>query len=259
MALQKLLATPELLALFGEPVECRSDGACPPRDNMQQDWERLLACASSCDTPPLLRFYAWQPWAISLGLHQPDQIADKERCRERGIEIVRRPTGGRAILHAEEVTYAVVVRLSSQRTPQYIYRIVHERIATALQQLTGKPIQLAPASADFRRLWSRPSGVACFNSSARWELSYAGRKLVGSAQRIVNGVLLQHGSILLGPAHLSIAELLRFNSEADREAFRQALAAHSISLQQLCGHHLPYDSVVAVLWESFCGAPYEEP
>ncbi|MDW7996418.1 MAG: hypothetical protein RMJ46_01900, partial [Bacteroidota bacterium] len=150
-------------------------------------------------------------------------------------------------------------RLSPQRTPQYIYRIVHERIATALQRLTGKPIQFAPASANFRQLWSRPSAAACFNSSARWELSYAGRKLVGSAQRVANGVLLQHGSILLGPAHLSIAELLRFDSEADREAFRQALAAHSISLQQLCGYSPSYDEVVAALWESFCGVPYTDP
>ncbi len=251
----ELLQTPEILELFGEAAECRSDGACPPEQNMQWEWERLQACALQPTVPPLLRLYAWHPWAISLGIHQSDSIVDTERCRMHGIAVVRRPTGGRAVLHAEEVTYAVIVRLSAGRSHHLIYRLIHERIAAALKRLIGYTVDLAPSHTDFRPLWQRPFAAACFSSSARWEISYAGRKLVGSAQRLLNGVVLQHGSILLGPAHVLIADLLHFPSEAHREAFRQELVRRSTTVYDITGHRFTYHDVAAALWESFCGIP----
>jgi lipoate-protein ligase A len=251
----ELLDTPDILELFGEPAECRTDGACEPAENMRQEWERVLACARSPSVPPLLRFYWWRPWALSLGVHQREDIVDSERCRQHRIVVVRRPTGGRAVLHAEEVTYAVIVRLSAQRTPQLLYRLIHERIAAALQRFTPTPLVLTPAGITFRHIAPRTLAAACFNSAARWELTAAGRKLVGSAQRIVEGVLLQHGSILLGNAHVLLAELLRFPSETEREHFRRELERRSVSLEQLAATEVGYDAVVAALWETFCGVP----
>lgn len=251
----ELVHTAEILELFGEAAECSFDGPCTPAENMRRDWERLLACAHDPEVPPLLRFYQWRPWGLSLGLHQREELVDWERCRLHGIEVVRRPTGGRAVLHAEEITYAVIARLSAERTPQTLYRRIHERIAAALQSVTGKPILFAPTHTELAQPHRRPLAAACFTSSARWELLYAGRKLVGSAQRIVEGVLLQHGSLLLGEAHLLLAELLRFPSEADRQLFRQRLAAQSITLSQITGTACDTTAVVRALWESFCGTP----
>lgn len=252
-----LLETPELLELFGEAVECRSDGARPPEFNMQCDWGRLCACARSPQTPPLLRFYAWRPWTVSLGMHQREEVLDHARCRHHGIAVVHRPTGGRAVLHAEEVTYAVVVRLQG-RTPHDLYRAIHERIAAALFRLTGHLCELASTTDNACRLWYRRLHAACFTSSARSELSFHGRKLVGSAQRILEGVLLQHGSILLGDAHLLLADLVAVDTEAEREALRTFLAARSTSLQAVTGRLIPYGEAVAALWESFCGTSVPE-
>ncbi|GBD06277.1 Octanoyltransferase LipM [bacterium HR21] len=249
-----LLQTAELLELFGEAVECRSDGPCSPEFNMRCDWERLQACARSPEIPPLLRFYAWRPWAVSLGMHQREDALDLERCHQHGIAVVRRPTGGRAVLHAEEITYAVVVRLG-HRTPQELYQRIHQRIAIGLTRLSGHPIALAPTTQSVRHPWHRRS-AACFTSFARSELSLEGRKLVGSAQRILQGVVLQHGSILLGDAHLLLADLLAVGTEAEREALRSWLAARSASLQSITGRLISYSEAVAALWESFCGVPF---
>ena len=225
---------------------------------MQWEWERLCACARNPHVPPLLRFYSWQPWAVSLGMHQREELLDPEQCRRYGITVVRRPTGGRAVLHAEEVTYAVIVRLSHGRTPQELYRRIHERIAAAISGLIGRAIAPLAASADFRRLWNRRLAAACFASSARSELAVNGRKLVGSAQRLLHGVLLQHGSILLGDAHVLLAELIAVESEAERAALRSFLAEHSISLARLLGRPVAYDEVVAALRESFCGVTFPQ-
>ncbi len=257
----ELISTPATEALFGEAVECRFDGACTPEENMRLDEERLLACAANPQVPPLLRLYTWRPWALSLGRHQSDTIVDGEQCRRRGIAIVRRPTGGGAVLHAEELTYAVVVRLRPTLTPRQLYIHLHERIAAALQRLTARALALTPSLLDFRSPWAAPFAAACFASSARGEISHAGRKLVGSAQRVFKGVVLQHGSILLGPAHLLLADLLRFPSEEERTAFRHYLESRTTTLAQICRTPVRDIDVAAAVWESFCGqAPaFREP
>ncbi|RME01602.1 MAG: hypothetical protein D6814_01155, partial [Calditrichaeota bacterium] len=80
------------------------DGPADAFTNMATD-VALVECVSR----PVLRLYAWHPWAISLGFHQSLKAIDRQRCRQEGIDVVRRPTGGRAVLHAEEITYSVVV------------------------------------------------------------------------------------------------------------------------------------------------------
>jgi lipoate-protein ligase A len=246
-----LLDSPPIRELFGEPAECRLDFFCSPQENMARDWQRTLECLRSPDTPPLLRLYGWKPWAVSLGMYQSAALLNQERCRERGIAIVQRPTGGRALLHAEELTYAVVVRLSSERTPRQIYRLVHERIAQALEGLCGVRLELAPAPP----LVERPPAAVCFSSSARMELLASGRKLVGSAQRILGNVLLQHGSILLGDAHVLLAELVDLPDEAAREHLRRQLRERSTSLAQLCARPVSWWECALAVWESFCGVP----
>jgi len=155
----------------------------------------------------LWRLYGWRPHAISLGYSQDAEAIDAERCRQEGIDVVRRPTGGRAVLHADEFTYSFFA--DSCEPNAELYRSVHEVIRLALLELG--------VTADFCRsaLPSAVSGgsslpAACFSASARSELQVMGRKLVGSAQRRSEGLCFSM-VLFLFPADMGIFRtILRF-------------------------------------------------
>lgn len=147
---------------------------------------------------PTLRLYAWLPPAVSIGQHQdPASACDLAACATAGWDVVRRPTGGRAVLHAsDEVTYAVAVPLALAPAGVIAsYAWIAGALVAAYRRL-GVPVELAPG----RRLPER-SG-ACFDAPAAAELVVAGRKLTGSAQVRRSGYLLQHGSL---PMHFDAA------------------------------------------------------
>lgn len=158
--------------------------------------ERVGAGAS----PPTLRFYGWDPPAVSLGRHQPDPDPEaRAALAARGIDVVRRPTGGRAVWHgppAEELTYAVVAPLGEPPLDAGLveaYRRIHVALAAGLRAL-GADVDLAPRA----RTRTRPdSRLACFAARVPHEIGAGGAKLLGSAQRRIRGALLQHGSLPL--------------------------------------------------------------
>lgn len=175
--------------------------------NMACD-DALLAAADGDGFVPTLRLYAWDPPAVSLGHHQPDpSAAEAALLRARGVDWVRRPTGGRAVYHAgpdAELTYGVVAPIETPGLGGGLadaYRRIHLAIAAGLERL-GAVVELAPrrAGPDSRspRERIRPgSRKACFAATVPWEIEVEGRKLVGSAQRRSRLALLQHGSIPL--------------------------------------------------------------
>ena len=144
---------------------------------------------------PIARFYQWQPAALSIGYFQRYQKeVDEDACLRRGVDWIRRPTGGRAVLHQHEITYAVALPAGLPGVPQGIlpsYRWLSQGLIRGLNAL-GVPAQIAPG----QRL-DGPASAACFDSPSRYELTASGRKIVGSAQVRRSGTLLQHGSILL--------------------------------------------------------------
>ena len=174
----------------------------------------LLDSVEHGDAPATLRLYAWSPAAVSLGRHQPDpEPAAAALLASRGVEWVRRPTGGRAVWHGppeHELTYSVAARLDEPvlaAGPAGVpgglaaaYRRIHEILAAALASL-GIEAALAPrrpVSPSRVATAIRPtSRVACFAASVPHEITAGGRKLVGSAQRRGRRALLQHGSIPL--------------------------------------------------------------
>jgi len=174
-------------------VDAPSSGAW----NMAVD-EVLLDGVASGLSAPTLRFYQWRPACLSLGYFQPFDVVDVDGCRALGVEIVRRPTGGRAILHDRELTYSVALPASllghdGGVLPSYY------RLSLALQEglrRLGVPATLAPESAASGSL---EHGPVCFDRPSAHEILLAGRKLVGSAQMRRGGGLLQHGSILIEP------------------------------------------------------------
>jgi len=190
-------------------VHGRASGAW----NMAVD-EALLDAADGGWT---LRFYAWDRPTISLGYAQPMlRGVDTERARKLGIPLVRRPTGGRAVLHADEITYSLAAPAESGALAGGIsasYRI----IAAGLQE----GLRLAGTEVDVERCGAAPAPShkgPCFSARTRYELSAGGRKLAGSAQRRRDGRLLQHGSLLLGAPDLRLWSALG-------PGFREASAA----------------------------------
>jgi lipoate-protein ligase A len=147
--------------------------------------------------PPTLRLYAWVPAALSLGRSQPGPgSCDLAYLREKGIDLVRRPTGGQAVLHEHERTYALVGQLGRPPFPAGVGEIYAEvsRALTAALVGLGLPAEASPASTR----GCRPvAGASCFHRTGAHEISVAGRKLVGSAQLRRRGAFLQHGSILI--------------------------------------------------------------
>lgn len=143
--------------------------------------------------PPSLRFYRWDPPCLSLGRNQPASGRyDLDALRERGIEVVRRPTGGRAVLHDRELTYSVVVAEGALGGPRDAYALVNRALLAGLRRL-GVAARLQPRGGRA----AAPSLSPCFKEPAEGEVTAGGRKLVGSAQWRERGVVLQHGSLLL--------------------------------------------------------------
>lgn len=209
-------------------------GAGAAANNMAVD-EVLVRSVASGESLPVLRLYGWDPPAVSLGYAQdPARELDAELCRALGVQIVRRPTGGRAVLHWEELTYSVVCRVDDPQLGGAIEetnRRIGECLADGLRQL-GVPVELKRSGGAGARPHGRTLAAPCFASAARWEITCGGRKLAGSAQRRVDGVILQHGSLLTGPSHRRIAELVVGLSAAERQRWLKALESSSTELGQ---------------------------
>ena len=202
------------------------------------------------------RLYAWNPYAVSLGYNQDASSIDAEACAALGIDIVRRPTGGRAVLHAEEITYAVATPLAD-RTPQQWYAAIHRAIATGLTNIGLHDSAFVKSQPRFAEVYKQSSGALCFSSSARYELEWGGRKFVGSAQRVIDGVLLQHGSILLGNYHLQLPRLLPID-EAKRALMTNILSERSISIGEILSRPVSFADCSESLAAAFRSPLLEE-
>lgn len=195
---------------------------------MERDLE-LWRMVKEGESPPVLRLYAWSPPAVSLGRHQVrERVVDERECRSMGVDVVRRPTGGRAVLHWDELTYSMVLPDSYPGLPRGVvdsYRWLSRVLVRALQDLGIEAAMAAPEG--------RGSGTApgsCFDTASPHEVQIEGKKVIGSAQLRRRGVLLQHGSIALRfPARAS--RLLLPESGENRGT--EKLVAHAAGLYDL--------------------------
>ncbi len=234
-----------------------STGAAPGERNMEID-RRLMECfrdgrfqrrfGEGC---PLWRFYAWNPYALSLGHGQDDSSIDYDRCAAKGIDVVRRPTGGRAVLHGDEFTYSFFS--DAVYSNAELYRMVHEVLREALTHL-GIQTEFARGGTGFAtRYRQNPASQSCFTSSARYELQAEGRKLVGSAQRRSGNVLLQHGSLPLQRSREGLGELLGGTDSDLARQVDEELALKSIVLSELVPDPPTYAQLAASI-ETAAGA-----
>ncbi len=195
------------------------DAAACGAENMHRDRLLLEQAEASTDLVTVVRLYRWSRPTVSLGRHQdPGQAIDVGYCKRNGIEWVRRPTGGRAVLHDEELTYAVVSNdphLFPSKSISATYRLVSEILAGGLEALGGTvSLQRKGPSTVHEGVPIKP----CFATAARHELLFQGRKLVGSAQRRLRRSFLQHGSIPVKLDYRRQGKVLKFDADRLRSS-----------------------------------------
>jgi lipoate-protein ligase A len=206
------------------------DHPMPGAVNMAVD-EALLEAVGAGQSSPTLRFYAWEPACLSLGYGQASADADAERLRALGWQSVRRPTGGRAILHTDELTYSLALPADHPLAAGDVV-VSYQRISQAL--LVGLE-QLGAAAHSDLQTEKRTSGPICFEVPSHYEITVKGRKLIGSAQVRRHKGVLQHGSLPLHGDLGRIADALVFPDESEREAARAAVRARAITLEAALG------------------------
>ncbi len=223
------------------------DGASSAAWNMAADEAMLLSHAAG-DNLPTLRFYSWQPAAVSLGYFQrADAEIDRAACLKQGIGLVRRLTGGRAVLHDMEVTYSLVVREDELYIPRGVtasYLFFSGGIVAGLARLGIDAQMQAPAIVGARAPGRSIRSAACFDAPSHYELTVGGRKIVGSAQFRHNGVLLQHGSILLRFCPERMTDVMRLDVEAERAAMTSELSRRATDLSEVAGRQVEFAEVV---------------
>ena len=227
-------------------VDSEADGVT----NMAVD-EAILTAVVQELSPPTLRFYAWSPWCLSLGRNQPLADVDRPACRMAGVDVVRRPTGGRAILHADELTYSVALLQSDSRVTSDVVES-YRRLSVGL--LTGlRHLGVAAVQATEQRKPTADLAAICFETPSDYEITAGGRKLIGSAQWRARGGVLQHGTL---PLHGDLTRIVTYLAlpEAEREIQRQALRLRAITLKEVLGQAPPFPQVAQALASGFAQA-----
>lgn len=197
---------------------------------------------------PLLRFYGWKPFCLSLGRHQTKKDVHFTQLVKDGYDIVLRPTGGSAIFHSEELTYSFIIPRGLV-THQEMYNLFHTYLAYSLNKL-GYKVQLSSVDKHNSYLNKGNDTFACFNRAAQSEIQFAGKKVVGSAQKIFRNSILQHGSVILTDHHSKIISYL--NVDAHEQALqRKILKSKAISLAEISDKIPSKRKIMDILIETF--------
>lgn len=214
--------------------------------------EAIAEAVAAGESPATLRFYAWEPACLSLGYTQPVTDVDFERLHAHGWDVVRRQTGGRAILHIDELTYSVVAPLDEPRVHGGIidsYRRLSAGLMAGLLHL-GAGARAEKGAEEAHGF----KGAVCFVVPSDYEITVEGRKLLGSAQSRRNGVVLQHGALPLSGDLGRICEALYFDSEEEREEARDQVRTRAVTLEAALGDEIGMARVVGALMAGFCEA-----
>ncbi len=226
-----------------------------PRDgatNMAIDEAILHALADGHTSMPTLRFFQWEPACLSLGYNQHWDEIDEAACRRLGYTWTRRPTGGKAILHTDEATYSLIIPQDDQRIQGGIvasYRALSFGLLRGLKKLgvRARPATKEETSAKMR---AGAAGPVCFDTPSRYEITWQGKKLIGSAQLRRRRVVLQHGSLPLFGDLNRILTVLKF-SEEERTQQAALLPERATTLEKVLGQVVHFDEVIPMLAAGF--------
>jgi lipoate-protein ligase A len=206
--------------------------------------EAILAAVIEGTSRPTLRFYGWSPPCVTLGRSQHLADADLARCRAAGVGVVRRPSGGQAILHTDELTYSVALCQTDPRAEGGVlesYRRLSDGLLAGLHHLGVEAVQAVKK----KQPLAEPTPV-CFEVPSDYEITAGGRKLVGSAQWRSRGGVLQHGTLPLHGDLTRVVDYLLFSDE-EREVRRHSLRSRAVTLEEVLGQALPFSAVAGAL------------
>jgi len=200
----------------------------------------------------VLRLYRWNPYCISLGANQSFDDVNIEKANLDKIDVVKRPTGGRAILHSEELTYSVIYPITNLTSARTVYNEINLALRKGLNEFDQKldVIELEHHQPDFKEFYKSDASAICFAVSAKSELNFKGKKLVGSAQRKLGNAILQHGSILSGEFHKNIVDYLNLDEILRAEVFSE-ISNTTIALKSALNYEIDYSKLTKAIHKGF--------
>ena len=229
------------------------DGPGDGRLNMAIDRAILTACDRG-QAPATLRLYGWDKPTLSIGYSQNELMdVDREQCERRNIPIVRRFTGGRALLHQHEFTYSLVAPIPHPGFSGNLagdFCAVSKAVILSLEKSgVAKPEMVGKEKRVPREGQKR--SPACFSTSNHWEIRVKGKKLAGSAQRRLNGAFLQHGSILLDKDPELAHSLLRYSSDSEKKQGLKTLISNTLTLNEVLPVNLEWKKLAQCFVDGF--------
>lgn len=231
-----------------------NSGPCQPAYNMALD-EALLDWHSAGEIPPVIRFYEWNPATLSIGYFQhAHKDINLQAVQEQNLGFVRRPTGGRAVLHDQELTYSVIVSESYPNMPATVteaYRVISEGLLLGFQKLGLEAYFSVPQTEQQLADLKKPKSAVCFDAPSWYELVVEGKKVAGSAQTRQKGVILQHGAILLDLNEELLLSVFNFASEEAKERMRRKLPEKAVAMNQFVDTPFTIDQCVEAFSKGF--------
>jgi lipoate-protein ligase A len=213
--------------------------------------EAILESIGRGASLPILRLYAWTPACLSLGVAQPFADVDTARLRARGWDVVRRITGGRAILHTDELTYSVIGPAENPILAGSVlesYNRIAKALLRAVQEL-GMLVEIKEAVGQVANL--SKSNPICFEVPSTYEITVNGKKLIGSAQARRKEGVLQHGSLPLVGDLGRITDALSFADESARADAATRLLARAATVESALRHAVAWDDAARAMVRAF--------
>jgi len=202
--------------------------------------ESLLVHAALKKSPPTLRLYSWDVPTLSLGYSQPIRDVDPKAIQVTGWGYVRRPTGGKAILHTDELTYSITSSVDEGLMAGSLLES-YQRVSGALQKaLLLLGVNVTADSKYTIPEEVRPSDPVCFKIPSDYEITWNHKKLIGSAQSRKSGGVLQHGTLPLCGDLTRITRVLSYSSEAERERAKQNIQNYAATLLEATGRNISW-------------------
>ena len=225
--------------------------------NMATD-DAILRAVAEGSAPPTLRFFGWTPPCLSLGYAQPAGEVDRQRLARFGYGLVRRPTGGRAILHTDELTYSVIAPMDEPRVRGGVVESYQQLSAGLLAGLARLGLNVRADKEYGAAEAGMAKGPVCFEVPSNYEITVGAggqpRKLLGSAQVRKQGVVLQHGTLPLTGDIGRICDALVFDSEAERQRVRDRVHARATTVAEVIGRDVSWDEAAAAVAQGFAAA-----
>jgi lipoyl(octanoyl) transferase len=229
-------------------------GNSSPSFNMALD-EALLDWHSEGKFPPVIRFYGWEPATLSIGYFQKvEKEIDLEAVKAHGLGFVRRPTGGRGVLHEHELTYSVIVSEEHPEMPKTVteaYRVISEGILKGFHQLGLEAYFAVPKTDEERSALKNPRSAVCFDAPSWYELVVEGRKVAGSAQTRQKGVILQHGSILLDIDEDKLFSLFKYPNDRVKERMKSAFKSKAVAINEISSRKITLEEAKDAFYKGF--------